>query len=88
MFFLVEVFGMFHGFVFLPVILSLIGPKPYGKELTTSFSFACGNNNTDKKKENKKEENENKKNENENMNNENENKKVDNMATMLYIYYT
>ena len=28
-FFLVVVFGLFHGLVFLPVILSLIGPKPY-----------------------------------------------------------
>ena len=59
---LVEVFGMFHGFVFLPVMLSLIGPKPYGKELATSVSFVCVNKNTDKKNENKKEENENKKN--------------------------
>ena len=81
---------MFYGFVFLPVILSLIGPKPYRKELTTSVSFVCGNNNTHNENENNKEENENEKNENENenMNNENENKKVDNMGTMLYIYYT
>nr|XP_022901687.1 protein patched homolog 1-like [Onthophagus taurus] len=28
-FFLVTVFGLFHGVVLLPVILSLIGPKPY-----------------------------------------------------------
>ena len=29
MFFLVVVFGIFQGLVFLPVVLSLIGPKPY-----------------------------------------------------------
>ncbi|XP_066936303.1 patched domain-containing protein 3-like [Clytia hemisphaerica] len=28
-FFLVVIFGMFHGMVFLPVILSLVGPAPY-----------------------------------------------------------
>jgi len=28
-FFLVVVFGIFHGIVFLPVILSLVGPAPY-----------------------------------------------------------
>eukprot|EP00794_Sanderia_malayensis_P009125 gene9125-10098_t len=28
-FFLVVVFGLFHGLVFLPVLLGLIGPKPY-----------------------------------------------------------
>ena len=29
MFFLVVVFGILQGLVFLPVVLSLIGPKPY-----------------------------------------------------------
>ena len=29
MFFLVVVFGIFQGLVFLPIVLSLIGPKPY-----------------------------------------------------------
>lgn len=28
-FFLVVLFGLFHGVVLLPVILSWIGPKPY-----------------------------------------------------------
>jgi predicted CDP-diglyceride synthetase/phosphatidate cytidylyltransferase len=28
-FFLVVLFGMFYGTVFLPVLLSLIGPEPY-----------------------------------------------------------
>ena len=29
-FFLVVLFGLFHGLVFLPVALSLLGPEPYG----------------------------------------------------------
>jgi len=28
-FFLVVLFGLFHGLVFLPVVLSIIGPDPY-----------------------------------------------------------
>jgi hypothetical protein len=28
-FFLVVLFGLFHGLVFLPVLLSIIGPPPY-----------------------------------------------------------
>jgi len=28
-FFLVVTFGIFHGLVFLPVLLSLVGPSPY-----------------------------------------------------------
>ena len=28
-FFLVVVFGLFHGLIILPMILSFIGPKPY-----------------------------------------------------------
>ena len=35
MFFLVVVFGLFHGLVFLPVILSLIGPAPYADHTNT-----------------------------------------------------
>ena len=31
-FFLVVVFGLFHGLVFLPVVLSLIGPPPIATE--------------------------------------------------------
>lgn len=29
-FFLVVIFGLFHGLVYLPIILSWIGPSPYG----------------------------------------------------------
>ncbi|XP_066915990.1 patched domain-containing protein 3-like isoform X1 [Clytia hemisphaerica] len=29
LFFLVVVFGMFHGVVYLPIVLSLVGPEPY-----------------------------------------------------------
>ncbi len=29
MFFLVVVFGLYHGLVFFPVLLGLIGPSPY-----------------------------------------------------------
>jgi len=29
LFFLVVVFGLFHGLVYLPVLMSLVGPKPY-----------------------------------------------------------
>lgn len=28
-FFLVVVYGLYHGLVFLPVLLSLVGPEPY-----------------------------------------------------------
>ena len=28
-FILVVIFGLFHGLCFLPVVLSIIGPKPY-----------------------------------------------------------
>lgn len=28
---MVVVFGMFHGLVYLPIILSLLGPKPYAQ---------------------------------------------------------
>ena len=28
--FLVVIFGLYHGLAFLPVLLSLVGPKPYG----------------------------------------------------------
>ena len=30
MLFLVVIFGLFHGLVLLPVLLSLVGPKAYG----------------------------------------------------------
>jgi hypothetical protein len=42
-FFLVVVFGIFHGMVFLPVILSLLGPAPYAnhdEEETTNNAVA------------------------------------------------
>ena len=32
MFFLTVVFGLFHGMVFLPIALSIIGPKPYDND--------------------------------------------------------
>jgi len=34
-FFLVVLFGMFYGTMFLPVLLSLIGPEPYKLSRTT-----------------------------------------------------
>ncbi|XP_057299716.1 patched domain-containing protein 3-like isoform X2 [Hydractinia symbiolongicarpus] len=34
LFFLVVVFGMFHGLVYLPIMLRLIGPKPYAKVIS------------------------------------------------------
>lgn len=38
LFFLVVVFGMFHGLVYLPIILSLLGPKPYAQFETPSIA--------------------------------------------------
>ena len=31
-FFLVVTFGLYHGLVFFPVLLSLVGPRPYDME--------------------------------------------------------
>ena len=35
LFFLVVVFGMFHGVVYLPIILSFVGPQAYGGSTTS-----------------------------------------------------
>ena len=49
-FFLVVAFGLFNGMVFLPVILSLIGPAPYADHTNLSKAAeACENNNTQTK---------------------------------------
>ncbi|CAG7727935.1 unnamed protein product [Allacma fusca] len=37
-FFLVVVFGLFHGLVFLPTLLSIIGPQPYPSAFTLAHS--------------------------------------------------
>ena len=42
-FFLVVFFGLYHGMVFLPVILSLIGPKPYKNETVLKVTPKTGN---------------------------------------------
>lgn len=36
-FFLVVVYGLFHGLVFLPVVLSVLGPRPYDSAVKCSF---------------------------------------------------
>lgn len=33
-FFLIVLFGLFHGLVYLPILLSLFGPKPYQSAYT------------------------------------------------------
>ena len=42
-FFLVVFFGLYNGMVFLPVILSLIGPKPYKNEIVSKVTLKTGN---------------------------------------------
>ncbi len=41
-FFLVVVFGLFHGLVILPVLLSLVGPEPNGGNLFLGASGGGG----------------------------------------------
>ena len=43
MFFLVVVFGIFNGVVALPVILSVIGPAPYGGPIQSGDEVEVGN---------------------------------------------
>ena len=54
-FFLVVFFGLYHGMVFLPVILSLIGPKPYKNETVLKVTPKTGNNSATAWVTNKKE---------------------------------
>ena len=42
-FFLVVLFGLYNGIVFLPVILSMIGPKPYKNETASKVTPKIGN---------------------------------------------
>lgn len=38
---LVILFGLFHGIIFLPVILSIIGPEPYQTNEQLEFDLAA-----------------------------------------------